>query len=145
VVCMTRQLDTLHEEPLRTEDFGEGELRSRCLGSVADCQTNSSMSAGEASRLNSTARPEKPLVISPLLWCITLTPPTTVYPLSLSEAMHPFSQSLRSTITPLHPKLGAKSESTLGKRARGSSQNYQRLPRTCQDLKGLLIGDQVGT
>jgi len=24
VVCMTRQLDTLHEEPLRTEDFGEG-------------------------------------------------------------------------------------------------------------------------
>lgn len=24
VVCMTRQFDTLHEEPLRTEDFGEG-------------------------------------------------------------------------------------------------------------------------
>jgi hypothetical protein len=29
VVCMTRQLDTLHEEPLRTEDFGEGTLPSK--------------------------------------------------------------------------------------------------------------------
>lgn len=25
VVCMTRQFDTLHEEPLRTDEFGEGE------------------------------------------------------------------------------------------------------------------------
>lgn len=29
VVCMTRQFDTLHEEPLRTEDFGEGEPSQR--------------------------------------------------------------------------------------------------------------------
>lgn len=30
VVCMTRTFDTLHEEPLRNEDFGEGALRQAC-------------------------------------------------------------------------------------------------------------------
>lgn len=149
LVCMTRNFDVVHEEPLRSKDFGHGASHASSAHHppLTYCQTNSSMSDGDPSRPSSTAlsvnlppaSPPTPPAQSP-------TRPTTASPSSLSVATPPSSPSPPSTRTPTDPaRQDARSGYTRATPRQVSSPNCPQPLKPSPGWNPPLRGDPAGT